>query len=163
MSQLEVRPGGTTTSSGPRPGTALARPGDNSALAIASRFTRRVSNAVSGGGPGASSGNSGADARFSMLEDQRVMLTLFLHRVARDGPTTQAGLSLLNTLTSFGADVNAVDRFKHSALYLAVKRGHLDTVKRLLTLKASVESADSAGMSPLAIAAYLGNKNMCAT
>ena len=42
---------------------------------------------------------------------------------------------MLNKLVQIGADINAMDTFKHSALYLAAKRGHVDTVKRLITLK----------------------------
>jgi len=63
------------------------------------------------------------------------MLTLFLHRIARDGPCEEEHLLLLNKLVQIGADINAMDTFKHSALYLAAKRGHVDTVKRLITLK----------------------------
>ena len=101
------------------------------------------------------------EARRHVLLDQQKMLTLFIHRIARDGPQHPDLLLMLNTLVNFGADVNALDRFKHSALYLAAKRGHIDTVKRLITLKATLESQDLAGMTPLAIAAYLGNKHMC--
>ena len=70
------------------------------------------------------------------------MLTLFLHRIARDGPNHRNGLRLLNELVDFGADLNAVDNFKHSALYLAVKRGHIDTAKRLIALKVRCKGSE---------------------
>lgn len=94
-------------------------------------------------------------------EIRNQIMTLFLHRLARDGAKDSRNNALAELVVQHGAYINAVDSYKHSALYIAVKRGHIEMTKTLMRLKASIESKDSAGMSPLAIASYLGNRLLC--
>ena len=54
--------------------------------------------------------------------------------------------------------INARDRtFGQTALYLAAKQGNEDAVVTLLKAKAQPFIPDSKGLTPLHIAAYLGN------
>jgi ankyrin repeat protein len=48
-------------------------------------------------------------------------------------------------------DLNAKDEFSHTPIYLAVKRGHLPVVRRLIQLGVKLEVPDNNGLTPLAI------------
>eukprot|EP01029_Cantina_marsupialis_P021216 TRINITY_DN5053_c0_g1_i1.p1 TRINITY_DN5053_c0_g1~~TRINITY_DN5053_c0_g1_i1.p1 ORF type:complete len:1722 (-),score=292.04 TRINITY_DN5053_c0_g1_i1:266-4726(-) len=69
-------------------------------------------------------------------------------------------LKLLKGIDGFGAVVNSANSFGQSALYLAVKRGHLSTVQIIMEHGGSLELADDNGVTPLSISAFLGNRMM---
>lgn len=82
-------------------------------------------------------------------------LALWWRRVGNHG--------MLKVLLAVGqsAQVNCVDHKLRSALYLAVQFNHADTVRALVQYGCSVESKDSNGISPLTVAAFNGNLDMC--
>ena len=84
--------------------------------------------------------------------------TALLMRAARSGDA-DAVRYLLQKLPK--TSVNHCDHFKHTPLYLAVKRGHTEAVEALLSFKADASSTDINQLTPLSIAAQLGNAEMC--
>lgn len=84
--------------------------------------------------------------------------TALLMRAARSGDA-DAVRYLLQKLPK--TSVNHCDHFKHTPLYLAVKRGHTDAVEVLLSFKADASHTDINQLTPLSIAAQLGNAEMC--
>lgn len=59
---------------------------------------------------------------------------------------------VLNTIISFGADVNLIDSDMQTALHYAASCGHLDCIKVLLKNRADVNVKDSDGLDPKAVA-----------
>jgi hypothetical protein len=65
-----------------------------------------------------------------------------------------AVLCLVNEL---GADLNQVDKWKRTALHLAVLGRHFHVVSSLLELRADVNKADRHGITPLILASIFGD------
>ena len=60
-----------------------------------------------------------------------------------------------------GADVNANDMFGASPLLRAAEREQLDVVRRLLAVPSvKIDAADRSGMTPLHMAATIGNEEV---
>ncbi len=59
------------------------------------------------------------------------------------------------------AQIQCVDYLGRSPLYLAVQAGHHDTARMLVRLGANLEWRDVNGLSPLVIAAFNGDVDMC--
>jgi ankyrin repeat protein len=55
------------------------------------------------------------------------------------------------------AEINCLDQFGHTPLYLAAKRGQMECVRVLVRMGADLEHRDNSGLSALAVAALLGN------
>lgn len=64
---------------------------------------------------------------------------------------------LLTTTENLSADVDCVDFYNHTPLYLAVKRGNVEIVKKLINYNANVNIKDNNGLTPLMLASSLGN------
>lgn len=84
-------------------------------------------------------------------EETRGMFNRQLLEAAANGDLTALG----NALTS-GADVNAHNQHKQSALNIAAEKGHLYAVAILLTAGADIENADVADRTPLMAASFHG-------
>jgi DNA-directed RNA polymerase specialized sigma24 family protein len=63
----------------------------------------------------------------------------------------------LNDVLATNVDVNSLDPKGHTALILAISRGHIDVVKALLAHGADANKVDSHGMSPKAAAHARGS------
>jgi ankyrin repeat protein len=68
---------------------------------------------------------------------------------------------LLRTEKGVAAQVQCVDSKGRSALYLAVLFGHHATVRQLFELGGNLEWRDINGLSPLTVAAFIGDVPMC--
>jgi len=93
---------------------------------------------------------------------RRKLFNQYLFAAVRRGQMDSVDI-LLSKRSSMliGANLNAIDEFGHTPLYIAIKRGHLMTARRLINLGANVELRDINGLTPLAISAYLGNLALC--
>ncbi len=60
---------------------------------------------------------------------------------------------ITNALLDCGADVNDVDRFSHTPIYLACREGQVETVKDLLSRSADPRRQNATGSTPLHAAA----------
>ncbi len=87
----------------------------------------------------------------SSTESIKEMSEQKLLKAAANGDLNALG----NALTS-GADVNAHNQHKQSALSIAAEKGHLYAVAILLTADADIENADVADRTPLMAAAFHG-------
>ena len=63
----------------------------------------------------------------------------------------------LNEVLASNIDVNSLDQKGHTALILAINRGHIDVVKALLAHGADASKVDGHGMSPKAAAHARGS------
>lgn len=63
----------------------------------------------------------------------------------------------LNEVLASNVDVNSLDPKGHTALILAISRGHIDVVKALLAHGADANKVDAHGMSPKAAAHARGS------
>lgn len=93
---------------------------------------------------------------------RRKLFNQFLFAAVRRGQIESVNI-LLSKRSSMhvGANLNAIDEFGHTPLYIAIKRGHVATAQRLLTLGANIELRDINGLTPLSLCAYLGNLKLC--
>lgn len=95
--------------------------------------------------------------RWLMRDFKHNVLRMCLAKVARAGDSDMV-LSLLDLIPE---DVDAVDRFNHTALYVAAKRNRQETVKILIRAKANPNVPDVNGLTALMVAACLGNCGVC--
>ncbi|GBG29206.1 Ankyrin repeat domain-containing protein 1 [Hondaea fermentalgiana] len=93
---------------------------------------------------------------------RRKLFNQYLFAAVRRGQIHSVNI-LLSKRSSMhvGANLNAIDEYGHTPLYIAIKRGQLATAKRLLALGANLELRDINGLTPLALCAYLGNLKLC--
>jgi hypothetical protein len=83
--------------------------------------------------------------------DPTAALNARLLEAAGNGDSNAVGEALKS-----GANVNARDRYKQSALNIAAENGHLDAVAILLAAGADLENTDVADKTPLMAAAFAG-------
>ncbi|XP_046984069.1 ankyrin-3-like [Schistocerca americana] len=69
----------------------------------------------------------------------------------------EGSVSKVRTLVAMGADVEAKDDDKWTALHWAARRGHVEVVRRLLEDGADVNARDRWQNTPLHMAAWIGN------
>lgn len=82
--------------------------------------------------------------------------TIALRAAAANGDS-----ALVTKLLSGGTDINAVNSMNRTALYLAARLGHVDTVKVLLQHGAALDTKESSeGLTPLHVAAWYGHTHV---
>ena len=86
---------------------------------------------------------------------KRSLLDMYLHAAARHNDPDMIDFLLLEE--DRAAQVDAKDQFDHYPLYMAVKRGHMPSIIKLLERGADPTLTDLQGFSSLHLAAYLGN------
>ena len=86
---------------------------------------------------------------------KRSLLDMYLHAAARHNDPDMIDFLLLEEERA--AQVDAKDKFDHYPLYMAVKRGHMPSIVKLLERGADPTLTDLQGFSCLHLAAYLGN------
>lgn len=69
-------------------------------------------------------------------------------------------LDLVEKFIGMGYDVNHVDKYKYSPLFLAVRGGHFDVVKRLIEEGADINFKSSYFATPLFVAKLNGHKEI---
>ena len=67
---------------------------------------------------------------------------------------------LLHARDGERAQINCVNAYGHSPLYLSVKLGHIESAEKLLSLEARSDQCCHLGLSPLMVASALGNTRM---
>mmetsp|Transcript_41463 Transcript_41463/g.66631 ORF Transcript_41463/g.66631 Transcript_41463/m.66631 type:complete len:1976 (+) Transcript_41463:29-5956(+) len=101
-------------------------------------------------------------AFYKLKSTRQKLFNNYLFAAARLGQLNIIDLLISKHNTSqAGANLNATDEFLHTPLYGAVKRGHVNTTRKLVAYGVEVNTQDINGLTPLAISAYLGNLELC--
>jgi len=127
------------------------------------RERQMLSGTTSDSSPGKenpSTGSKRVEAASKITQFKVAVRTALLMRASRSGDAVAVRILLEHLPKS---SVNHCDHFKHTPVYLAVKRGHTSVVEVLLEFKADASFSDINHLTPLAIAAQLGNGEMCET
>lgn len=88
------------------------------------------------------------------------LFNIYIRIAARNGNVNLIP-SIISSNELYLPDINSTDVYGHNALYLAVKRGHKDIVEKLIKLGALVNLPDNNGLTPLMVASFLGNHEIC--
>ena len=87
------------------------------------------------------------------------VMNAFLFSAAREGHEDIVRLVLSGHAVK--AQVNCLDTYMRSPLYITVHKGHFPVAEQLIELGANIELVDSRGVSVLSLAAFLGKTKIC--
>lgn len=89
------------------------------------------------------------------------VLDAFLLSAARRGDTNVVNMLFTKSRSQSGPLVNCTDELQRSPLFHAIQHAHTDTARALIGYGADIEQLDAYGVSPLSVAAFVGDVAAC--
>lgn len=93
-----------------------------------------------------------------MVDFKSELYNIYLRSSCRQG-NLDIMLSIYKNISNI--NLNSMDSYNHTLLYIAVKRGHVAIVEWLLKQSVNVEISDKNGLTPLMVSAYIGHDKIC--